>query len=111
MSKSETVLVKIKYTVSHDGVIYNPGDSFECPNEHFEALKECFDLKDGTPVVPVDKTNAPDVNDREAQIKFWDRKKVDEIKSELDSRGLPFPDDGKKAELIEILVGPEDGAE
>lgn len=111
MSKSETVLVKIKYTVSHDGVIYNPGDTFDCPVEVYETLKECFDLKDGAPVAPVDKTGLPASNDREAQIKFWDRKKVDEIKAELDTRGLPYPDDGKKAELIEILVGPEDGAE
>lgn len=108
MAESKTIRVRVRYGISHDGVQYNPGDTFECPAEAYESLKECFETKGGEPTPVADTSNAPDASDREALAKFWDRKKVDEIKAELATRGIEFPDDGKKAELIEILLGPAD---
>lgn len=109
MSEAKTISVVIKYPISHDGVRYNKGDTFDCPADIYDALLECFDTgKDGAVTKPVDKTGEPSKDDREAQVKFWNRKTVDEIKTELETRGIEFPDDGKKAELIDILVGPAD---
>lgn len=105
MAEAKKISVRLKYGISHDGVQYNPGDKFECPADAYDSLKECFDTSGSS------QEEAPTPGDTQAPegdvdlTKFWNSKKVEEIKAELKTRGLEFPDDGKKAELIEILVG------
>lgn len=107
---AKSVKVKVRYPIEHDGVVYNPGDTFDCPAELYDALSECFDTRTKDEMPSSDDapgstgTDDAPTSDR---AKFWDKKNKDDIKAELDTRGVPFPDDATKAELIEILIEAE----
>lgn len=105
-----TKKVKVRYAIEHDGKTYLPGSTFDCPADLFESLRECFDTRtaDSMPEDPTGDDGKGDadlvVSDR---FKFWDKKTKDEIKAELTTRAVAFPDDGTKKELIEILIDAE----
>lgn len=116
---AKTITVKIRYGITHDGVEYHPGSTFECPTDVYDALKECFDLRGAdAPEMPEDTSgsgstggdaggDAGDDITKTDRYKLWDRKTKDEIKAELTTRSVVFPDDGTKRELIEILLDAE----
>lgn len=107
---AKTIKVKLRYGITHDGTEYLPGSTFECPAELYDGLKECFDLRGDAPEMPEDagsgSTGGDDVTGSD-RFKFWENKTKDEIKAELTTRAVAFPDDGTKKELIEILLDAE----